>query len=160
MRSLLRASSSAACCLSGLLFFNLGSQVSRLVAGVHQRVVGPSRAEGERSAVDRPSRAAAPCAGQLAAGRAEQRESEPCVGRQSGTGGRGRRSGMGGRGRRSGTGHGSACGSARARVRGLVRGSVHGSESLHVFFLFKIEPGRLPKLDPVVAPPMSPLLVS
>jgi hypothetical protein len=36
-------------------------------------------------------RAAASCAG-LAVGRAEQRESEPCVGRRSGTGGRGRRS--------------------------------------------------------------------
>jgi hypothetical protein len=57
------------CCLSGLFFFNLGSQVS-LVAGGHVR---------------------ASCAG-LAAGLAEQRESEPCVGRRSGTGGQGRRS--------------------------------------------------------------------
>jgi hypothetical protein len=38
------------CCLSGLLFFNLGSQVS-LVAGVHQRAIGPSRAEQRKSAV-------------------------------------------------------------------------------------------------------------
>jgi hypothetical protein len=69
------------------------------------------RAEGERSAADRPSRAAAPYAVQLAAGLAEQREREPCAGRRSGTGGRGRR---------SGTRRGGACGAAsEGEGRGL-----------------------------------------
>jgi hypothetical protein len=81
-------------------------------------------------------------------------------GRRLGTGGRGRRSPVGDRGlaARGLAGWGRAAESLRARAAVEVRASgssrAGAGRDRYIFFSQKNEPGRLTRLDPVLAPPM------